>query len=146
MAGPPAPAAAIEARLAGQEGAFELKRYRDEAAARAAIEDREVYGAFVAPSGPKVLTASAASPVVSQLLGNSAAAARDRRGDRQDVVAGGPPPRRRSGLVGASTALIAGILTALVPPRRRGIASSGPSPPGPEWWPWPRCSRERSRP
>ena len=48
VAGPPAPAAALEARLAGQEGAFELKRYRDEAAARAAIEDREVYGAFVA--------------------------------------------------------------------------------------------------
>ena len=54
-------------------------------AARAAIEDREVYGAFVAsPSGPKVLTASAASPVVSQLLTNAAAAS---GAATEDVVA-----------------------------------------------------------
>ena len=52
-----------------------MRRYRDEAAARTAIEDREVYGAFVATSsGPEVLTASAASPVVAQLLTHAAAA------------------------------------------------------------------------
>ena len=59
VAGPPA----LEHKLAAAGDAFDVHRYRDEAAARAAIEDREVYGAFVAtPAGPKVLIASAASP------------------------------------------------------------------------------------
>ncbi|OCC12678.1 hypothetical protein [Streptomyces sp. PTY087I2] len=65
-----APAAEqLEQRFEQREGAFEVHRYEDEAAARAAIEDRVVYGAVVAtPQGPHLLTASAASPVVSQLL------------------------------------------------------------------------------
>ena len=75
VAGGPAATEKIEHRLATQEGAFDVRRYRDEAAARTAIEDREVYGAFVATSsGPEVLTASAASPVVAQLLTHAAAA------------------------------------------------------------------------
>jgi hypothetical protein len=73
VAGAPAAAAAVEQRLAQQDGAFDVERYPDEAAARAAIEDREVYGAFVAaPTGAKVLTASAASPMVTQLLTHAA--------------------------------------------------------------------------
>ena len=73
VAGAPPAAEAIEKRLAQQEGAFDVQRYGDEAAAREAIEDRDVYGAFVAtPSGPKVLTASAASPAVAQLLTHAA--------------------------------------------------------------------------
>ncbi|MGW6653318.1 hypothetical protein AMK23_30440 [Streptomyces sp. CB02130] len=65
-----APAAEqLERRFEQRDGAFEVHRYADEAAARAAIEDRVVYGAVVAtPQGPHLLTASAASPVVSQLL------------------------------------------------------------------------------
>ncbi|MFF3974698.1 ABC transporter permease [Streptomyces rubiginosohelvolus] len=65
-----APAAEqLEQRFEQRDGAFEVHRYDDEAAARAAIEDRVVYGAVVAtPQGPHLLTASAASPVVSQLL------------------------------------------------------------------------------
>lgn len=65
-----APAAEqLEQRFEQRDGAFEVHRYADEAAARAAIEDRVVYGAVVAtPQGPHLLTASAASPVVSQLL------------------------------------------------------------------------------
>lgn len=55
-------------------GAFDVRTAPDEAAARAAIADREAYGAIVtAPSGPKVLTASAASPLVAQQLGAMAA-------------------------------------------------------------------------
>jgi hypothetical protein len=38
----------IERQLASQEGAFEVHRYDTEAEAGEAIEDREVYGAFVA--------------------------------------------------------------------------------------------------
>ncbi|MEV5101176.1 ABC transporter permease [Streptomyces massasporeus] len=69
VAGPPAAAAQAERQLERHEGAFEIHRYADEAAARDAIEDRSVYGAVVVtPQGPELLTASAASPVVAQFL------------------------------------------------------------------------------
>ncbi|MER6557267.1 ABC transporter permease [Streptomyces sp. NPDC001027] len=69
VAGPAAATAQLEQRLARHEGAFEIHRYADEAAARDAIEDRTVYGAVVVTAdGPELLTASAASPVVAQLL------------------------------------------------------------------------------
>ncbi|MEV7069361.1 ABC transporter permease [Streptomyces sp. NPDC093990] len=69
VAGPAAVTAQVEERLRQHEGAFEIHRYADERAARAAIEDRTVYGAVVVTAGgPTLLTASAASPVVAQLL------------------------------------------------------------------------------
>lgn len=69
VAGPAAAAEPVAQRLEQREGAFEVHRYADEAAARSAIEGRTVYGAVVAtPEGPKLLTATAASPVVAQLL------------------------------------------------------------------------------
>ncbi|BCL18989.1 ABC transporter permease [Streptomyces tuirus] len=69
VAGPPTAAAQVERQLERHEGAFEIHRYADEAAARDAIEDRSVYGAVVVtPQGPELLTASAASPVVAQFL------------------------------------------------------------------------------
>ncbi|MFG2342210.1 ABC transporter permease [Streptomyces yangpuensis] len=69
VAGPAAAAAPLEQRLASHEGAFEIHRYADEAAARTAVRNREVYGAVVVtPQGPHLLTASAAGPVVAQLL------------------------------------------------------------------------------
>jgi hypothetical protein len=50
-------------------GGFEIHAYADRAAAVAAIEDREVYGAIVAqPSGSEMLIASAGSPAVGQIL------------------------------------------------------------------------------
>lgn len=62
----------VQKQLEEHEGAFEIHRYADEAAARDAIEDRTVYGAVVATEqGPKLLTASAASPFVAQLLQQS---------------------------------------------------------------------------
>lgn len=52
-----------------QPGAFDLHLYPDDTAARTAIDDRDVYGAFeVTPASFTVLTATAASPVVAQLL------------------------------------------------------------------------------
>ncbi|WP_405578706.1 ABC transporter permease [Streptomyces sp. NBC_01092] len=69
VAGPTAAAAQVEQQLSRHEGAFDIHRYADEAAARDAIEDRTVYGAVVVtPQGPELLTASAASPAVAQLL------------------------------------------------------------------------------
>jgi hypothetical protein len=59
----------VQKQLEAREGAFEIHRYADESAARDAIEDRTVYGAVVVTEqGPKLLTASAASPAVAQLL------------------------------------------------------------------------------
>jgi hypothetical protein len=73
VAGPPAAVEVMEKELAAREGAFDVQRYPDEAAAQDAIEDRDVYGAFVATgSGQKVLTASGASSNVAQLLTRAA--------------------------------------------------------------------------
>ncbi|WP_194915483.1 hypothetical protein [Catenulispora rubra] len=67
----PAPArAAIEQRLAtAAPGAFAVREVADESAARAALTDREAYGAVVVTDqGPHMLIASAASPTVATLL------------------------------------------------------------------------------
>lgn len=60
---------AVTALQRTEPGAFDLTLYVDEPAARRAIENRHVYGALVVSSkGIRVLTASAASPTVAQLL------------------------------------------------------------------------------
>jgi hypothetical protein len=52
-----------------EPGGFSFSLYADPAAARTAIEDRDVYGAFqLAPGHLTVFEASAASPTVAQLL------------------------------------------------------------------------------
>jgi hypothetical protein len=110
VAGPAAAAASIEGRLAAQEGAFDIHRYGTEDEAREAIEDREVYGAFVASAaGPKVLTSSAGSPAVAQLLTHAAA---EQDAEIQDVVT---TPAAGSGLGSSVLPLVlAGILTGVL--------------------------------
>lgn len=69
IAGPAAAVGQLEQGFERQEGAFDVHRYNDEAAARTAVEDRVVYGAVVVtPEGTRLLTATAASPLVAQLL------------------------------------------------------------------------------
>ncbi|GAB2889176.1 membrane protein [Streptomyces mayteni] len=69
VAGQPPATEQLAARLDAHDGAFDVHRYPDEAQAREAITEREIYGAFVADGDtPRLLTASAASPTVSQLL------------------------------------------------------------------------------
>ncbi|HEX9356699.1 MAG TPA: hypothetical protein VF933_23150 [Streptosporangiaceae bacterium] len=69
IAGPAPVVAQAEGQLSGQGDAYDLHPYADQAAARAAIEEREVYGAIVVtPSGPRLLVASAASPVIAGAL------------------------------------------------------------------------------
>jgi hypothetical protein len=106
----PAVAGPIERQLEAREGAFELHRYAGEAAAREAIEEREVYGAFVAtPQGPKVLTASAGSQAVAQQLTHAADGA---GATVEDVVPAGP---QATGLASSVLPLvIAGILVGVV--------------------------------
>jgi hypothetical protein len=68
VVGPTRAARAVEARA---PGALHVRAYPSQAAARAAIQDREVYAALVpGPRGqrPTLLVASAASPAVAQLL------------------------------------------------------------------------------
>jgi hypothetical protein len=110
VAGAPAGAAAIEQKLAASGDAFDITRYDTEAAARAAIEDRAVYGAFVAtPSGPKVLVASAGSPAISQALTHGAA---EVNASVEDVVANKPAG---GGLAASILPLVlAGIITGAV--------------------------------
>ncbi|WP_405826436.1 ABC transporter permease [Streptomyces sp. NBC_00838] len=104
VAGPAAATAPLQRGFERQPGAFEVHRYDDEAAARAAIEERDVYGAVVAaPEGPHLLTASAAGPAVAQLL-REAVTARAPAGTQvrvTDVVAT-PPGDPRGGVFGAS--------------------------------------------
>jgi hypothetical protein len=61
-----------ESLVTEADGAIELIEVDDRAGALGAIERREVYGAVLLGAEPEVLTASAASPVVSQLLGEVA--------------------------------------------------------------------------
>jgi hypothetical protein len=71
VAGPANAVQPIEQRIAAADGSFDVHHYADEAAARQAIEDRDIYGAVVmTQSGPKALTASAASRTVAQTLTN----------------------------------------------------------------------------
>src|SRR5688572_23085849 len=110
VTGAPAAVEPLEQQLGGQEGAFDLHRYASEAEARRAIEDREVYGAFVAaPGGVTVLTSSAGSPAVAQLLTHTAA---EQDAEVEDVVATAPAA---SGLGSSVLPLVlAGIVTGVL--------------------------------
>jgi hypothetical protein len=128
VAGAPAAVAPMERQLASHDGAFEVNRYDTEAEAREAIEDREVYGAFVAsPSGPKVLTSSAGSPAVAQLLTHAAA---EQDAEIEDVVT---TPAAGSGLGSSVLPLVlAGLLTGVLAslavtrgPARVGLTLAG---------------------
>lgn len=104
VAGPAAATAPLQSQLAGQKGAFEVHQYADEAAARDAIEDRAVYGAVVVtPQGVELLTATAASPVVAQLLEKAVAgqAPEGTKVTTTDVVAA-PADDPRGAALGAS--------------------------------------------
>jgi hypothetical protein len=87
VAGPAAATAAAQRALAAGGDAFDVHTYAGADAARAAIREREVYGALV-PAEGRVLVASAASPVVAQQLRElGARAAAPASGPRvEDVV------------------------------------------------------------
>jgi len=117
VAGPATAAAQVEQRLTEHEGAFEIHRYADEAAARDAIEDRTVYGAVVVTEqGPKLLTASAASPFVAQLLQQSVTQQADGAQVRTvDVVPAAEDDPRGSALTSSVLPLtLAGIASGAV--------------------------------
>ena len=124
VAGSPEAIAPIEARIAEAGDAFEVHRYADEAAARAAIEDRDVYGAIVAsPVGVTLLTASAGSPSVAGLMQEQfAVPAQAAEGGDAPVptqvvdVVPAPEDDPRGAALGASVLplLLAGIITGVL--------------------------------
>lgn len=107
-------AAALEQ---ARPGAFELSTVTDEAAARGAILEREVYGAVVVgQQGAQVLTASAAGPPVAQTLQQVAAGLSERLGTDvpvEDLVQTPADDPRGAGLAaGALPLALGGILAA----------------------------------
>jgi hypothetical protein len=65
----PASEQATAAITRAEPGGFSFQLYPDQASARTAIKDRDIYGAFAfSPQQVTVLEASAASPTVAQLL------------------------------------------------------------------------------
>jgi hypothetical protein len=116
-------AAALEDQLA-KEDDFDVQTFADEASARAAIEDRDIYGAFVpAADGLTVLTASAGSTLIAQQLaevgeaiGGGAPSARTASGvEVLDVVPADPDDPRGSAFnASVLPLLIGGILTGIV--------------------------------
>ena len=130
VAGAPGAVRALEHQLAERDGAFEVHRYAGEAAAREAIEQRDIYGAFVAaPEGATMLTASAASPAVAQML-THAASESGTPVEVHDVVSVSP-----AGAALPSSVLplvLAGIITGAIvaaaassPVRRAGLVIGG---------------------
>ncbi|MCV2489081.1 hypothetical protein OF117_06870 [Geodermatophilus sp. YIM 151500] len=118
LAAPPAVADRIETGIsAGRSGAFEVVRVADEAAARAAVADREVSGAVVVgPDGAAVLTASAGGAAVAQTLQQLATGLSAGLGSEvavEDVVPAPTDDPRGAGLAaGVLPLVLGGVLTA----------------------------------
>ncbi|GAB4587909.1 hypothetical protein [Nocardia sp. IFM 10818] len=132
VAGPQA--AAVAGKLAAHDpDAFDIRTFADEPAARAAIENREVYGAIITGAQPRALIASAASPAVAQQL---SAMTQQLSGavptPAEDVVAADPDDPRGSGFGAMVLPLVmsgiaAGVLLTLlipsIPARALGVTS-----------------------
>lgn len=128
VAGPQPAAAAVTDQINRQHpGAFSITQVADEATARKALTGRTAYGAIVVtPTGPRVLVASAASPLIAQQLGQ--VAQRPAGAPPTDVVAADVHDPRGTGFGAMVLPLImsgisAGlIMTLLVPAPGRRVA------------------------
>ena len=121
VAGPPPAADQLAAGL-GQAApeAFDVIRVADQAAADQALRDREAYAALVAgPEGVTLRTASAASPVVAQLLTQAVTELSGGRPQVVDVVPASPDDPRGAGFAAGFlplvlTSMLAGIALVVV--------------------------------
>lgn len=132
VAGPAPAADGFAAQLAeARPDGFEITRVADADAADRALRDRQAYAAFVlAPDGVTLHTASAASPVVAQLLTQAATEFGEGRPSLEpvpvvDVVPGSPDDPRGAGfgagfLPLALTSMLAGIALVFAVPGWRG--------------------------
>ena len=133
VAAPPPAAAALTQQLQGaRPGAFTVTTVADQAAADAALRDRQAYAAFILrPDGPRLHVVSAASPTVAQLLTQQAQALGAAGGGEPipvvDVVATDADDPRGAGFLPlVLTSMAAGILlAAAVGSRRARLAGIG---------------------
>lgn len=118
-----APGPAAQQLAAGLDtnrpGAFDVTIYPSEAELVSAVEARDIYGGVVlGPSGVTVVTASAASPVIAQALGQVGTAIADQQGAGVTVTDVVPSPEadpRGAGLAASALPLtLSGILPAYV--------------------------------
>ena len=108
ITGPSAQVAAVEKAVdANASGVIAFHAVSDRDAAVTQIKDRSVYGAIVLAASPEVLTASAGSPVVTQLLTGVAA---QLHGSVTDVVPLASTDKNGTGLIAASFPLVLGGL------------------------------------
>jgi hypothetical protein len=117
VAGAPGPAQQLSQKLRAEEGRFDVHRYGSEAEARTAVQDREVYGAFVAtPQGVEVMTASAASPAVAQALSQAATASNPKAQAAMPHVEDVVPAGEHGAALSSSVfpLIIAGTMTAML--------------------------------
>ncbi len=135
VAGPPPAVEQVSTALEqASPGAFDVRPVDDEAAARSAIEDREVSGAVVVGAdGPRLLVASAASATVANSLRQVAAGLGAATGTPvpvEDVVPAPETDPRGAGLAAAALPLalggiVTGALTSrLVRGRLRQVATA----------------------
>jgi hypothetical protein len=135
LVGPSPAVQQIETALTRSAGpdAFDVSVVGDEASARAALQDRTVDGAVVVGStGPTVLTASAGSPAIAQLLTAAADRLAEPTGARAavvDVVALPATDSRGLGLAAGSFPMIIaglalGAASALALRGRRSVLST----------------------
>lgn len=117
VAGPAPATAGIEQALASRApGAWGVTAYADEAALSQAIRDRDVYGGLaVSPTGPKVLTAPAGSPVVAQALSALAAGLGQEQGQAVPVEVVVPLPAADPRGAGLGAALLPLLIGAVAP-------------------------------
>ncbi|SOD63497.1 hypothetical protein SAMN06297387_11144 [Streptomyces zhaozhouensis] len=117
VAGAPQVTAQVAEALEDRGDAFEVREYADADAARRAIEEREVYGAFVVDgAGPtEVLTAGAGGASIAQLLVGVAEAQAGASVEVTDVVPA-PPGDPRGAIFGSSLLplVLAGIATGVL--------------------------------
>jgi hypothetical protein len=100
-------------------GAFSVTRYADDAALRAAVTNRTVYGGISlgTPQGPTLLLATGGSPAIAQLLGQLGAGVAQQTGSRLHTEDLAPPTTsdpRGAGLAASALPItLAGMLPAI---------------------------------
>lgn len=125
---------AVRTQSTKNDDAFDVRSYPSEAAARTAVHDREVFGAFiVGPRGPNLLVAGGNGPSVTQTLQGAFTAAAQATGGQLTITDVEPlsagDSRGLSVFYGAFGVVLAGFLFGLtsmqLAPRLSGATRAG---------------------
>lgn len=124
---PPAVTEQIGAALedGAGKGSLDLRPVADRTAAEEAIAEREVYGALILGPGGEMLTASAASPAVAQLLAQLAANVPVQVGGPLTVTDTVPLPESDPRGAGLASAVLPLVVAGILSGAASGLAVSG---------------------